>query len=193
MQDNSSWIFSTKRNEYYYAPQGKPLLNFRNKEVVDKFSDVLRNFMEKGAGGVRLKNVPFLLVDANFANEVFENKATDYLHDNYGFYRHTKTENLQDLGPLLKEWRKVVKNVTEEGVFSVAEQLRTIDPYTVNGTLVVDLPLEADVFSEPVINVTRILKRLDQIFNVQNVSWPLWKVCRHSICNFKNHHYFFTR
>ncbi|RZC39205.1 neutral and basic amino acid transport protein rBAT [Asbolus verrucosus] len=175
VDNNSSWIYSDKKEEFYYAPSGKPQLNFRNQKVIEIFSSVLKKFLEYGIGGIRLRGVPFLLVDPLFRNEEMDSKATSHVLTEYEFYKHAKTENLDELGELLKQWRIIVKNKTENGPFMAAEDLRKIEAYKVNNSLVVDLPVQSHLCAKPNLNVTDIVNVVTSIFNFSEITWPLWK------------------
>lgn len=87
--------------------------------------------MDLGAKGVRLIGIPKLLVDESFADEVIDTTQTrsDVTHESYAFYKHSKTENLEELGPLVKAWRQVVKGKTENGPLFLRENLEKLSPY----------------------------------------------------------------
>lgn len=152
------------------------MLNFRNPNVTEEFSRVIKNWLKIGAGGIRIRNAGYLLVDPKFENEEPKvgDKSNSTLVD-YDFYLHTKTRNLPDLSGLLNEWRKVVKQNTDNGPFLVNEQLEKTESYKLNGSLVVDLPLQSYLFSKSVVVPDETVKILNYIFNVDNFDWPLWK------------------
>uniref|UniRef100_V5GNB0 alpha-glucosidase n=1 Tax=Anoplophora glabripennis TaxID=217634 RepID=V5GNB0_ANOGL len=178
VNNQSSWKFSTKRQEFYYAPFDKPHLNFRNENVTKKFSDVISKFLEYGAAGIRIKNAPFLLVDPEFKNEdiAVGASAVGFGLKQHNFYTHKRTQNLPELGPLLKQWRAVVKNKTGDGPFMVEEELTKTNVYRVNTALMVDLPVQAHAFTKPNILVGELIKSLNDTFNIENIEWPLWVV-----------------
>ncbi|XP_057656247.1 4F2 cell-surface antigen heavy chain isoform X1 [Diorhabda carinulata] len=172
LSNSSSWKFSPKRNQYYYAPFQYPHLNFRNILVVNQFSEVVKKFLEYGASGIRIRNAPFLLVDPKFEDEnVLTNKVGAVVGE-AGFVMPTKTMNLADLGKLLLNWKEIITNNTADGLLMVAEELNHMQSYQVDNKLVVDLPLITNVFSKPI--VTDIVRRLNQTFKIDNVEWPLW-------------------
>ncbi|EFA06898.1 amino acid transporter heavy chain SLC3A1 [Tribolium castaneum] len=173
----SSWKYSPNRKEFYYAPMDKPHLNFYNPRVVEKFSEVIKKFLNYGAGGIRLKGAPYLLVDPNFEDEPIKipNPTGDGFKE-HSFYTHPKTKNVMQLGPLLKQWRFIVKNMTENGPFMVAEHLSNIEAYKVNSSFVVDLPLQSHLLNKPSVNITDVVHVLNTTFNADNITWPLWKV-----------------
>lgn len=127
--------------------------------------------------GIRLKGGPSLLVDPSFANEELSS-VVGYNVDEYLFYTHTKTMNLPELGPLLKQWYKIVKEKTNNGPFFLSEDLSIIEPYKVNGSLAIDLPMHSQVFkSGRSLDATSLKQKLDSAFMVLESNWPLWEVC----------------
>ncbi|KAL3288519.1 hypothetical protein HHI36_002960 [Cryptolaemus montrouzieri] len=177
-KNESSWKFSTIRKEFYYAPEGWPQLNFRNENVTQEFVKVLRKFAEKGAKGFRIRDAHILLVDPHFEDQLPDNsqeaKEKGYFLTDYGFYVHSKTENLLELGPLLNDWRKVVKNLTDNGPFMVKNVVNKVESYKVNGSLVIDLPSQSNVFSKPSFEAEKIVNSLEYIFKIHRFEWPLW-------------------
>lgn len=99
--------------------------------MVAEFTNALANLLELGVKGVRLIGVPRLLVDESLTDEVIDNTktASDLTHESYGFYKHSKTENLEELGGLVREWRKIVKNKTGNGPLFLKENLEKLSPY----------------------------------------------------------------
>lgn len=178
--NKSAWIKSPTRNLYYYYTtenDDTPQLNFRNTSVIEEFTKVLTNLLELGVKGVRLVGIPRLLVDESFADESIDTTKTSsgLTHESYGFYKHSKTENLDELGPLVKVWRKILKNKTENGVLLLKENLEKLSPYKVNGSLVIDLPKQTEVF-EDVSNANELLVKLNATLEQLKGTWPLWNV-----------------
>lgn len=176
INNESSWKYSENRKQFYYAPTGKPHLNFRNPNVTFEFIKIIKKIINSGASGIRLRNAHLLLTDAKFEDELPSQIPNNnkFSLGQYGFYSHTKTENLPELGLLLNEWRKVVKDNTENGPFMVANHLGNPDSYRVNNTLVVDLPIYYHLFAKPTVNVTDLVNSLNYILNIDNIKWPLW-------------------
>ncbi|KAJ8941939.1 hypothetical protein NQ318_013272 [Aromia moschata] len=155
-------------------PLGRPHLNFRNENVTNAFSDVIAKFLDQGAAGISIKNAPLLLVDTKFEDETIGSNP-GFNHQQYGFYTHTKTENLPELGTLLKQWRRVVKNKTTDGLFMISDEMQNADVFKVNNTFVVDLPVKAQVFSRANASVSELVNTLNHTFNIDHIEWPLWK------------------
>jgi solute carrier family 3 protein 2 len=176
VKNTSSWTYSESRKEFYYSPQGRPQLNFRNPNVTDEFAKVIKKFLGYGASGVRLRGAPYLLADGKFEDEIILQNAPGCFMTDYCSYSHSKTENLLELSTLLKEWRVVVKNMTENGPFMVADDLSNIEAYKVNNSFIVDLPLQSHLFHKSNANVTNIVQMLNSTFNINNITWPLWKI-----------------
>lgn len=174
----SSWRYSDTRREYYYAPFNKPHLNFQNNVVIDHFSKVIEKFLAiDNVKGISLRNAAFLLVDSSFQNEeVNSNLNPDLTLNQYGFFKHSKTENLPQLGPLLHQWRQVIRNKTLAGLLMVAEDLSKVESYKVNGTLVVDMPLQSHILSKTNVSVNETAGSLNYTFNINGIEWPLWEV-----------------
>lgn len=131
--NKSAWIKSPTKNLYYYyttEDDDTPQLNFRNSSVVEEFTKVLTSLLDFGAKGIRLVGVPRLLVDESLTDEVIDTtKTSDLTHESYGFYKHSKTENLEELGPLIKRWRRIVKDNSGDGVLFLKENLKKLSPY----------------------------------------------------------------
>lgn len=174
--NKSSWLYSTIRKEFYFAPEAWPQLNFRNEKIIAEFNKAMRSFAEKGAKGFRINDAATLLVDSDFddqpASQSFD--AIKYVHTEYGFYVHSKTEDLPELGPLLKQFRLVAKNCTENGPFMIGNKIKKIESYKVQNKLVIDLPV-ATLFQASEFNTEHVIKVFDYVFKVQGFSWPLWK------------------
>ncbi|KAK4884377.1 hypothetical protein RN001_000648 [Aquatica leii] len=175
-QNSSSWKFSAIRKKFYLSPDEAPQLNFSNPKVVDTFSAALNNFLDAGAKGIRLTGAPYLLVDKSLNDERISSLLGFGLTD-YGFYTHTNTEYLPGLGPVLKQWREIVKNKTDGGPFMLSESLKDLDVFKVNNTLVIDLPLQARVFSSnKQLTAEEIDNDIKSVFLfLENKYWPLWQ------------------
>lgn len=175
-QNSSSWKFSQKLGKYYLSPDDSPQLNFTNPKVVNEFSNVLHGFIEAGVKGIRLTGAPYLLVDPGFKDDGISQFIGFGLTD-YGFYTHTNTEYLPDLGRLLNQWRQIVKDKADGGPFMLSESLKDLDAFKVNNTLVIDLPLQARVFSS---NKQLLAPQINNDLNsvlliLENKYWPLWQ------------------
>ncbi|KAB0790684.1 hypothetical protein PPYR_03799 [Photinus pyralis] len=175
-QNTSSWKFSQKLGKYYLSPDDSPQLNFTNPKVVNEFSNVLHSFIEAGVKGIRLTGAPYLLVDPGFKDDGISQLIGFGLTD-YGFYTHTNTEYLPDLGRLLNQWREIVKDKAEGGPFMLSESLKDLDAFKVNNSLVIDLPLQARVFSSnKQLLAPQINNDLNSVFLIlENKYWPLWQ------------------
>ncbi|XP_025829202.1 maltase A1 isoform X2 [Agrilus planipennis] len=175
-ENRSSWVYSEVRKEFYYAPQSAPHLNFRNPNVIREFTNVLVGLIDKGARGIRLHGAPYLLVDLNFADEAII-APEGFYHTEYGFYSHTKTENLHEIGPIIKQWRDVIRNKTENGApLILAEDLNTLEPFKVNGSLIIDLPRHSKLFnSSRKLSSSLLHNDLKSTFTLLEHNWPLWE------------------
>lgn len=172
--NNSSWVYSEKRKQYYYSPLGKPFFNFTNPDVVSAFTEVIKFYISQGASGIRIRNVPYLLVDPSFEDETNIANTPGFNHFQYGFFVHSKTENLPAIGKLLTIWKNIVRNLTKDGPFMVKEELQKLESYKVENKLIIDLPIKTHLFEKS--NVSSIVNSLNHTYNVDNIEWPLWKV-----------------
>ncbi|KAF5297103.1 hypothetical protein FQA39_LY02683 [Lamprigera yunnana] len=175
-QNSSSWKYSEKLQKFYLSPEDDPQLNFSNPKVVNEFSNILYDFIHSGAKGIRLTGAPYLLVDDSLKDERISHFFGFGLTD-YGFYTHTNTEYLPGLGILLKQWRNIVKNNTDGGPFMLSESLKDLDVFKVNNTLMIDLPLQARVFSSnKQLTAQQINNDINNVFLfLENKYWPLWQ------------------
>lgn len=74
--------------------------------------------------------IPRLLVDDSFSDEIMDStKTSDVTHESYAFYKHTRTEYLEELGPLVKSFRNFVRNKTDNGVLFLKENLEKLSPF----------------------------------------------------------------
>lgn len=172
----SAWKYSDARKEFYLSPDDAPLLNFRNPRVVGEFSSTLSR-LATHCKGVRLTGAPRLLVDDSFGDESIDTSRVGFTHLEYGFYAHARTEYLAELGPLLGDWRRQVKQATDNGPFMLSEELRTLEPFKVNNSLVIDLPLQSRPLGKPVVSASSLNADLAESFGfLEGKYWPLWKV-----------------
>lgn len=151
----------------------------------EEFTIVVTKFLNAGANGIRLSKAPYLLVDKDFANENVGN-SVNFTIGQYNFYNHHKTKDQQDLGPLLKTWRDIVKNKTESGPFMIAEDLTTLEPYKVNGSLIIDLPRHSQVFKEKMVSGIQIKMAVDSAYRILEKKWGLWEVRACKLVNENN-------
>jgi len=173
-----AWVYSEKRKQNYLAPNGEPMLNFRSPKVVEEFSKVIKDLINAGAMGVRLGGVPTMLVDEKFENETISSAKNDfqYTQDNYHYYTHYKTLNVHGLGEVLKTWKDIVRNQTDnQGVLMLSDDIANVDAYKVNGSLQIDLPRGAMVFQN-VNNATKLKKHLEIFLDAIKDDWPVWRV-----------------
>lgn len=175
--NQSAWQYSETRQQYYYAPSGvsEPQLNFREPKVQAEFSDILTGLLKLGVNGFQLEGVPKLLVDEQLRNETLRvDHTSDHLDPKS--YVHSMTENLPELGPIVKEWRTVVKAETKNGPLFLVEDLESLESYQVNGSLVIDLPRLSGVLVKQNISAAEFLKGLNVSLRLLNGTWPLWEV-----------------
>lgn len=62
--------------------------------------------------GFQLEKVEYLLEDPSRKNEAIST-SPGVTHDEYNFYRHTRTTNQPGIVDVLAEWKKVIQNNTD--------------------------------------------------------------------------------
>jgi hypothetical protein len=62
--------------------------------------------------GFQLEKVEYLLEDPSRQNET-NLSPPGLTHDDYNFYRHTRTVNQPGIVDVLAEWKKVIQNNTD--------------------------------------------------------------------------------
>lgn len=207
--DSPSWVYSPTRRQFYLTNAlRQPQLNYRSPSIVSHARTLIHNLSHlnistpttpfTSGGGVRLRGVPRLLVDASFADEEpVAVSGTDYTVGQYGFYSHRRVENLPDVGDVLEQIRKGPESDSKaaEGkdepdadsedahdhVFMLYEQLTTLEPFQSNGSLLIDLPQQSRAFradrlarSESV--ASQLRTDLIETLRLMEGHWPAWKV-----------------
>lgn len=139
---------------------------------------MIERFLAVNVSGISLRNAAFLLVDPTFTDEEVDGSANSGLTlTHYGFYKHSKTENVLGLSVLLKRWRTLIRTKTEAGPLMISEELAKVESYKLNDSLVVDMPLQSHIFSKPTLSVNETAYSLNYTFNINAIEWPLWEVC----------------
>ncbi|XP_065168393.1 amino acid transporter heavy chain SLC3A2 isoform X1 [Atheta coriaria] len=176
----SAWVYSETRKQFYYAPEGAPHLNFRNPKVEAEFKAVLSRYIDAGVDGFMLKNVPGLLVDEAFKNEGLVSTPANVNLDDYRFYTHTRTENLEEVQPIVRQWRDIIKNKTNNGVLMLSDELTSLKPYKHNGTLLVDLPKHRNAFDHDELTAPQLVKEIEGASTFLEHNWPAWNIAQSS-------------
>ncbi|CRL00644.1 CLUMA_CG013904, isoform A [Clunio marinus] len=109
-----AWTWSESRQQYYlhqFSPQ-QPDLNYRNPKVVDEMKQVMQFYMEKGVSGFRLDAINHMFEDDQFRDEPRNEFVTN--PDDYEYYSHIYTKDLQETFDLVYEWRKFIEDYVSE-------------------------------------------------------------------------------
>lgn len=90
----SAWTWNEERQQFYYHNFAKeqPDLNYRNPRVVQEMKDVLRFWLEKGAGGFRIDAINFLYEVEDFRDEPLSGWTDD--PNSYAYTHHDYTKDL---------------------------------------------------------------------------------------------------
>lgn len=119
-----AWTLNNVRGEYYLHQANSTYadLNFRNRALVDYFSDVYKHWLSFGFCGIHLEKVSLLVEDENLQNEVPSSVNEGLLRDR-NFYTHSMTSELQASYDIIKTWAEVISN--SSGILSID---RVADP-----------------------------------------------------------------
>ncbi|XP_013171043.1 PREDICTED: uncharacterized protein LOC106120286 isoform X1 [Papilio xuthus] len=132
-QDESAWSYSERRKQFYLHQLSREQadLNFTNPEVVRRFDDVLKLWMQAGAYGVRLMDARYLVVNSSLAEEQPERSgaALGATHSQHAYWQHRHSRDQPALLPLLQHWAHLVDHAPPntgigETVFTLSEMTR---------------------------------------------------------------------
>ncbi|XP_045537704.1 4F2 cell-surface antigen heavy chain isoform X2 [Papilio machaon] len=132
-QDEPAWSYSERRKQFYLhqLATDQADLNFTNPEVVRRFDEVLKLWMEAGAHGIRLVNARYLLVNSSLSEEQPERGAMSLgaTHSQHAYWQHRHSRDLPTLLPLLQHWAHLVDHAQPntglgETVFTLWESVR---------------------------------------------------------------------
>ncbi|KAF6216607.1 hypothetical protein GE061_000951 [Apolygus lucorum] len=114
----SAWTLNDARGEYYLHQANSTYadLNFRNRGLVDYFSDVYKHWLSFGFCGIHLEKVSLLVEDQNLESEVPSTVNEGKLGDS-NFLIHSKTSELQASYDIIKTWDEVISN--SSGILSI--------------------------------------------------------------------------
>lgn len=178
--NTSAWTYSDARQEYYLSLNGEPQLNYRSKDILEKSVEVLKAFLKLGVKGVQLKDASFLLIGKMIDEPLMPDVKTSM--EDFNFYAHTQTKNNEDLAPLLKTWRDVVKNETKDGPFFISDEIDNLQPFVFNNSLTIDLPKHSHVFSSgKTVNASLLKHNLNSTFTTLGDNWPIWERNKNNI------------
>ncbi|XP_073818107.1 CD98 heavy chain [Musca autumnalis] len=140
--NGSAWAEVMPGN-YVLSQFGDGLYDLHMNDTIVKkeLSHVLQHLVQLGVKGIRLKNTKFFILSKQIKDEVpAENPKYDLTQ--YGFWTHTQTTFQEGLGDVLYDYLTVVKNATEDGFLSVADDVIRPEVYrTSSGDMGIDIPL----------------------------------------------------
>lgn len=116
----SAWEWHDGRKEFYLHQFDKEQadFNFRNNEVVNYIMKSMQFWFDKGVTGLYIDKAQYLFEDEALRNASIS-RNVGLTHDQYDFYDHVYTSNLNELIPLIKEWKELAGN--SSGIISVGE------------------------------------------------------------------------
>ncbi|XP_046741249.1 neutral and basic amino acid transport protein rBAT isoform X2 [Diprion similis] len=170
--NKSAWTCQDGRCYLHQHREDQPDLNYRNPKVVHEFSEILIHWLKLGVIGFRLANTQYLLEDEEKRDEKLGTQVAP--PNTYPSYNHAHTFNLNENRELLRQWRDVVANYTDnEGLFSLQENIGndTLTHLNDNGTIV-DLPQRCQFLSEANANISA--NDLEAGFKNASSTWSAW-------------------
>lgn len=69
----------------------------------------MKFWLDSGVSGLYLDKVQYLFEDEALRNSSIS-RIAGHTHDEYDFYEHTFTSNLNELVPLMKKWKEFASN-----------------------------------------------------------------------------------
>ncbi|XP_046544948.1 alpha-glucosidase-like [Haliotis rubra] len=104
------WRWNEQRKQYYYHAfvKEQPDLNYRNPDVVKDMNDVLRFWMERGVDGIRVDAIMKLFESENIFQDEPRSNRPGVPAFQYEYLTHIHTENLPEIGDVVRGWRKVM-------------------------------------------------------------------------------------
>ncbi|KAH8383258.1 hypothetical protein KR009_007601 [Drosophila setifemur] len=176
-QVGDSYVLSQFEEGHYDLKMNSTLIR-------NEFGGVLRHLVGLGIDGFRLKNTKFFVLSDNLEDEVNSPVPKDFNlgPNDYGFYDHKQTTFQSGLGDVLYDYLSIVKNASEEGFLSVAEDIIQPQVYQLSdvpGVNGIDLPMYGDFVkvlskSKPEKSLQKDLE--NTLFQAGNSSWLQWNL-----------------
>ncbi|KAG4071734.1 hypothetical protein HA402_011888 [Bradysia odoriphaga] len=110
----SAWEWVDTMQAYYLHQflEVQPDLNYRNPNVVEEMTDVIRFWLRKGISGFRVDAVPYIFeaepdTDGNYVDEALSGKCLDdpLAHC---YLNKTQTKDLDETYDVIYQWRKIL-------------------------------------------------------------------------------------
>lgn len=112
----SAWEWDEGTEQYYYHQflREQPDLNWRNNEVVEAMSNVLRFWLGKGVDGFRMDAFAFLFEDESLDDQPLNPDYNPEVGDPYSEYIPTLTEGRPELEGTVKKFRAVLSEFGDD-------------------------------------------------------------------------------
>lgn len=109
----SAWEWDQATDQYYLHSflKEQPDLNWRNPQVKEAMSEVLRFWLERGVDGFRIDVVHFIMKDPEFRDNPLKPTVDRTLHKFLGEYDsqiHLHDQAHPDVHPIYKKWRQLL-------------------------------------------------------------------------------------
>ncbi|KAK7475300.1 hypothetical protein BaRGS_00033447 [Batillaria attramentaria] len=125
----SAWEWNPERQQYYYHSftVSQPQLNYRSAHVREDMKNVIRFWFERGVDGMRVDAVAYMMVSSDYYKDQPNSGADDAEPWQMHYYIPTETQNVPDVGPVVREWRELLDSFddsdenTDHSKFMVVE------------------------------------------------------------------------
>lgn len=172
---------SVENGQHVLSQFGTNLFDMRmnNQHVKEKFKAVLKTLADCGVKGFRLENSKHFIITDELKDEQ-PARGVDGFENEYRFYTHIQSTLGEGLGDLLNEYRKYVKNITDnDGFLSVTDDISQEHVYKISNQTAfgIDLPrygmLEALLEGKDgVISAIQVRKDIENAYKrVGALSW----------------------
>lgn len=104
----SAWEWSDSRQKYYLHQFSKqqPDLNYRNPDVVNEMTGVIKYYLDKGIDGFRLDAINHMFEDTEFRDEPLTGWTDDV--GSYDFLEHIYTKDVPEVYDVIYNWRDLL-------------------------------------------------------------------------------------
>ncbi|XP_076117648.1 salivary alpha-glucosidase-like [Mytilus galloprovincialis] len=117
----SAWTYDVQRSQYYYHAflETQPDLNYRNPKVLKELKKAMTYWLDKGVSGFRLDAFKFAFEAKNLSlDEALPKVSSNEIAKWSDEQPHNYTNNLPELYPIIKDWRKMLETYKEKDTIS---------------------------------------------------------------------------
>ncbi|OLS24729.1 MAG: Oligo-1,6-glucosidase [Candidatus Heimdallarchaeota archaeon LC_3] len=185
LDQGSAWTFEKSRNQYYlhsFLPC-QPDLNWRNPEVREEMSNVLKFWMDRGVDGFRIDMISWIIKDEDFRDDPISESYNPKTNTPYEKLEHVHSSNRPERFDILKEIRSTIDeypnrvSIGEVNYFTPLDKL--IKYYGEENNLIIDLPVNFRILYLPW-KASIIKDFVDSYDNLlPKYAWPNYQIGNH--------------